>query len=37
MLARHVTPAGATETKRLVFDLPANISHPYLMVRGELK
>jgi hypothetical protein len=33
---QHVTPAGAAETTRLVFDLPANISHPYLMVRGEL-
>jgi hypothetical protein len=33
---QHLTPAGETEATQLVFDLPANISHPYLMVRGEL-
>lgn len=33
---RHVTPAGATETTRLIFDLPRDCTHPYLMVRGEL-
>lgn len=33
---RHVTSAGATETTRLVFDLPRDCTRPYLMVRGEL-
>lgn len=33
---QHVTPAGASETTRLVFDLPRNVARPYLMVRGEL-
>jgi len=32
---RHVTAVGTIETTQLVFDLPANSAHPYLMVRGE--
>ena len=31
---RYVTPAGATESTVLVFDLPAQIEDPYLGVRG---
>jgi hypothetical protein len=31
---RYVTPAGATESTVLVFDLPAHIEDPYLGVRG---
>jgi hypothetical protein len=31
---RHVTPAGATESTVLVFDLPAQIEEPHLGVRG---
>jgi hypothetical protein len=31
---RYVTPAGATESTVLVFDLPARIEDPYLGVRG---
>ena len=33
--AQHVTPAGAVEDTQLVFDLPANVARPCLMVRGE--
>jgi hypothetical protein len=32
----YVTPAGATESTVLVFDLPAQIEAPYLGVRGLL-
>ncbi len=32
----YITPAGATETTVLVFDLPKQISRPYLQVRGSL-
>jgi hypothetical protein len=32
----HSTPAGAKETTDLVFDLPARVAHPFLMVRGQL-
>jgi len=31
-----VTPAGVTETTFLVFDLPKDITAPYLQVRGSL-
>lgn len=31
----HATPAGAVETERLVFDLPADAREPYLKVRGS--
>jgi hypothetical protein len=31
---RYVTPAGATESTVLVFDLPTQIEEPYLGVRG---
>ena len=34
--SHHTTPAGATETTRLIFDLPGDVTEPYLMVRGEL-
>lgn len=34
--SHHTTPAGATDTTRLIFDLPKNVTRPYLMVRGEL-
>ena len=30
------TPHGQTDTTILVFDLPVNITQPYLMVRGEI-
>ena len=32
----YVTPAGATETTMLVFDLPREAQAPYLQVRGWL-
>ena len=32
---RYVTPAEATETTMLVFDLPKDVNEPYLKVRGE--
>ncbi len=32
----HSTPAGATESTRFVFDVPRDLEHPCLMVRGEL-
>ncbi len=35
-MPQHSTPAGATESTRLVFDLPRGLEHPCLMVRGEL-
>jgi len=34
--SHHTTPAGATDTTRLIFDLPKSVTQPYLMVRGEL-
>ena len=33
---RHMTPAGETESKKLVFDIPVSVKQPYLKVRGEL-
>jgi hypothetical protein len=33
-LSRHHTPAGATERTQFVFDLPGEVAHPCLMVRG---
>lgn len=30
------TPHGQTDTTILAFDLPANITHPYLMIRGGI-
>jgi hypothetical protein len=30
------TPHGQTDTTILVFDVPANIVQPFLMVRGEI-
>lgn len=35
-LSQHHTPAGVTESTQFVFDLPGNVAHPYLMVRGSL-
>jgi hypothetical protein len=32
----YITAAGVTETTLLVFDLPKDISEPYLQVRGSL-
>jgi hypothetical protein len=32
---RYVTPAEAVETTMLVFDLPNDVTEPYLKVRGE--
>ena len=32
---QYVTPAGSTDRALLVFDVPANASEPYLMVRGS--
>jgi hypothetical protein len=32
----HRTPAGETESTQLIFDLPKNVVHPFLMVRGDL-
>jgi hypothetical protein len=32
----HRTPAGETESTQLIFDLPRNVTHPFLMVRGDL-
>lgn len=34
--ANYLTPAGRTDSTRLVFDLPVSIQHPYLQVRGEV-
>ena len=34
--SRYRTPPGATENTRLVFDIPAACTHPYLLVRGDL-
>ena len=33
---QYVTPAGATETTMLVFDLPKGVKETYLQVRGVL-
>ena len=33
---QHVTSAGSVEDTRLVFELPRDVAHPCLMVRGEL-
>ena len=33
---QYVTPAGATETTMLVFDMPKEVKEPYLQVRGLL-
>jgi hypothetical protein len=32
----YVTPAGATETTMLVFDVPRHATQPYLRIRGDL-
>ena len=32
----HRTPAGEKESTQLIFDLPKNVTHPFLMVRGDL-
>ena len=32
----YVTPAGHTDSTRLVFDLPTTLQHPYLQYRGAL-
>jgi hypothetical protein len=34
--SEHRTPAGEIESTQLIFDLPKNIAHPFLMVRGDL-
>jgi hypothetical protein len=35
-LSQHHTPAGVNESTQFVFDLPGDVAHPYLMVRGSL-
>jgi hypothetical protein len=32
---RYVTPAGAVERTKLVFDLPMGVKEPYVKVRGD--
>ena len=34
-LEKHLTKPQSKDSTRLVFELPLNIKHPYLMVRGE--
>lgn len=33
---QYVTPAGRTDSTRLVFDLPASVRRPYARVRGDV-
>lgn len=32
----HRSPAGEIESTQLVFDLPKNVVHPFLKVRGDM-